>query len=172
MVKALADSLAEAFAELMNRRAVRSSGATDRRNLANEALIKEKYRGIRPAPGTPPAPTTPRSAPSGTWSTWRKPPASRSPRAAPCRRAPGSAASTSPTPIPPIPVAKITRDQVEASQPKGLDPRRGREMALPEPRLRRRGGTEQQPSVRSSAVREQVCTLRTNGTELRRIPAW
>ena len=54
----------------------------------------------------------------------------------------------------------------------GLDPRRGREMALLEPRLRRRGGTEQQPSVRSSAVREQVCTLRTNGTELRRIPAW
>ncbi len=57
MVKALADRLAEAFAELMHHR-VRTEFwpyATDE-NLSNEELIKEKYRGIRPAPGYPACP--------------------------------------------------------------------------------------------------------------------
>ena len=57
MVKALADRLAEAFTELMHHR-VRTEFwpyATDE-NLTNEELIKEKYQGIRPAPGYPACP--------------------------------------------------------------------------------------------------------------------
>ena len=57
MVKALADRLAEAFAELMHERVRKEfwGYATDE-TLDNEALIKEKYRGIRPAPGYPACP--------------------------------------------------------------------------------------------------------------------
>ena len=52
MVKALADRLAEAFAELMHEkvRKVLWGYAADE-HLSNEALIEESYRGIRPAPG-------------------------------------------------------------------------------------------------------------------------
>jgi 5-methyltetrahydrofolate--homocysteine methyltransferase len=57
MVKALADRLAEAFAELMHRR-VRTEfwGYAAGEALDNEALIREKYCGIRPAPGYPACP--------------------------------------------------------------------------------------------------------------------
>ena len=57
MVKALADRLAEAFAEHLHERVRREHWgyATDE-TLNNEALIKEKYRGIRPAPGYPACP--------------------------------------------------------------------------------------------------------------------
>jgi 5-methyltetrahydrofolate--homocysteine methyltransferase len=57
MVKALADRLAEAFAEHLHERVRREHWgyATDE-TLDNEALIKEKYRGIRPAPGYPACP--------------------------------------------------------------------------------------------------------------------
>jgi 5-methyltetrahydrofolate--homocysteine methyltransferase len=57
MVKALADRLAEAFAELMHRR-VRTEcwGYAADEDLDNEALIREEYRGIRPAPGYPACP--------------------------------------------------------------------------------------------------------------------
>src|SRR5690606_38618412 len=54
MVKALADRLAEAFAERMHMRVRREFwgyGADE--NLTNEQLIAEDYRGIRPAPGYP-----------------------------------------------------------------------------------------------------------------------
>lgn len=57
MVKALADRLAESFAEHLHQR-VRTefwSYAPDE-NLDNDALIKEKYQGIRPAPGYPACP--------------------------------------------------------------------------------------------------------------------
>ena len=57
MVKALADRLAEAFAELMHKR-VRTEFwpyATNE-TLTNEQLIKEAYQGIRPAPGYPACP--------------------------------------------------------------------------------------------------------------------
>jgi 5-methyltetrahydrofolate--homocysteine methyltransferase len=57
MVKALADRLAEAFAELMHYR-VRTEFwpyATNE-NLTNDQLIKEEYQGIRPAPGYPACP--------------------------------------------------------------------------------------------------------------------
>jgi 5-methyltetrahydrofolate--homocysteine methyltransferase len=57
MLKAIADRLAEAFAELMHERVRRDlwGYATDE-HLTNEQLIGEKYRGIRPAPGYPACP--------------------------------------------------------------------------------------------------------------------
>ena len=57
MVKALADRLAEALAERMHERVRKEywSYAVEER-LSNEELIKEKYTGIRPAPGYPACP--------------------------------------------------------------------------------------------------------------------
>jgi 5-methyltetrahydrofolate--homocysteine methyltransferase len=57
MLKALADRLAEALAEVMHKR-VRQEfwGYVTDEQLDNEALIKEKYQGIRPAPGYPACP--------------------------------------------------------------------------------------------------------------------
>ena len=57
MVKALADRLAEAFAEYLHL-LVRKDfwGYETSENLTNEELIKEKYKGIRPAPGYPACP--------------------------------------------------------------------------------------------------------------------
>jgi 5-methyltetrahydrofolate--homocysteine methyltransferase len=57
MAKALADRLAEAFAERMHERVRREfwGYATDE-HLSNEEIIKEGYRGIRPAPGYPACP--------------------------------------------------------------------------------------------------------------------
>jgi 5-methyltetrahydrofolate--homocysteine methyltransferase len=56
MTKALADRLAEAFAELLHQRARRDWGYGKGEQLSNEDLIKEKFRGIRPAPGYPACP--------------------------------------------------------------------------------------------------------------------
>jgi 5-methyltetrahydrofolate--homocysteine methyltransferase len=56
MVKALADRLAEAFAELMHARARADLGYGKDERLSNEDLIAEKYRGIRPAFGYPACP--------------------------------------------------------------------------------------------------------------------
>ena len=59
MIKALADRLAEAFAEHMHLRVRREFwGYAPAETLTNESLIKEQYQGIRPAPVTRPAPTT------------------------------------------------------------------------------------------------------------------
>ncbi|MDC8001062.1 methionine synthase [Aequorivita todarodis] len=57
MVKALADRLAEAFAEYLHKE-VRTNywGYASEENLTNEDLISEKYKGIRPAPGYPACP--------------------------------------------------------------------------------------------------------------------
>ncbi|HYD47875.1 MAG TPA: methionine synthase [Terriglobales bacterium] len=55
MVKALADRLAEAFAEMLHQRARREWYAPEER-LGNEELIREGYRGIRPAFGYPACP--------------------------------------------------------------------------------------------------------------------
>jgi 5-methyltetrahydrofolate--homocysteine methyltransferase len=57
MLKAIADRLAEAFAELLHERVRRDlwGYATDEA-LTNEELIKEAYHGIRPAPGYPACP--------------------------------------------------------------------------------------------------------------------
>ncbi|MCU5772660.1 methionine synthase [Erwiniaceae bacterium BAC15a-03b] len=57
MVKALADRLAEAFAEYLHervRKVIWGFGANE--NLSNEELIRENYQGIRPAPGYPACP--------------------------------------------------------------------------------------------------------------------
>ncbi len=57
MLKALADRLAEAFAECLHARARRDLwGYAADESLGNEALIAEKYQGIRPAPGYPACP--------------------------------------------------------------------------------------------------------------------
>jgi 5-methyltetrahydrofolate--homocysteine methyltransferase len=56
MVKAIADRLAEAFAELLHAKARQDWGFGQDENLTNEQLIDEKYRGIRPAPGYPACP--------------------------------------------------------------------------------------------------------------------
>jgi len=54
LLKALADRLAEAFAERMHERVRREFwGYAPEEKLENEELIKESYRGIRPAPGYP-----------------------------------------------------------------------------------------------------------------------
>ncbi len=57
ILQALADRLAEAFAELLHKK-VRTEywGYEKRENLTNEQLIREEYTGIRPAPGYPACP--------------------------------------------------------------------------------------------------------------------
>ncbi len=56
MTKALADRLAEAFAECLHARVRREWGYGRDETLSNEELIRERYRGIRPAPGYPATP--------------------------------------------------------------------------------------------------------------------
>jgi 5-methyltetrahydrofolate--homocysteine methyltransferase len=57
LLKALADRLAEAFAEHLHERVRKEFwGYAAAEQLPNEALIAEKYRGIRPAPGYPACP--------------------------------------------------------------------------------------------------------------------
>jgi 5-methyltetrahydrofolate--homocysteine methyltransferase len=57
MVKALADRLAEAFAEHLHQRVRKEFwGYAADENFGNDELIRERYRGIRPAPGYPACP--------------------------------------------------------------------------------------------------------------------
>ncbi|MAO64910.1 MAG: methionine synthase [Balneola sp.] len=57
LVKAVADRLAEAFAERMHERVRKEFwGYSDEENFSNQELIAEKYSGIRPAPGYPACP--------------------------------------------------------------------------------------------------------------------
>ncbi|PYL52964.1 MAG: methionine synthase, partial [Verrucomicrobia bacterium] len=56
IAKALADRLAEAFAEYLHKEARMAWGFGRDENLSNADLIREKYRGIRPAPGYPACP--------------------------------------------------------------------------------------------------------------------
>jgi 5-methyltetrahydrofolate--homocysteine methyltransferase len=56
MVKALADRLAEAFAEYLHERVRREWGFGESENLTKEDLLREAYRGIRPAAGYPACP--------------------------------------------------------------------------------------------------------------------
>jgi 5-methyltetrahydrofolate--homocysteine methyltransferase len=56
LTKALADRLAEAFAEFLHREARRAWGFGRDENLSTDELIREKYRGIRPAAGYPASP--------------------------------------------------------------------------------------------------------------------
>jgi 5-methyltetrahydrofolate--homocysteine methyltransferase len=57
MIKALADRLAEAFAEYLHEHVRKDAwGYASKENLSNEELIKESYKGVRPAPGYPACP--------------------------------------------------------------------------------------------------------------------
>ncbi|TDU71360.1 methionine synthase (B12-dependent) [Prosthecobacter fusiformis] len=56
IVKAVADRLAEAFAEYMHQQARFAWGYEKPGDLTHEEMVKEKYRGIRPAPGYPAQP--------------------------------------------------------------------------------------------------------------------
>ena len=57
LLKALADRLAEAFAERLHERVRKTIwGYAPDEALSNEELVREKYRGIRPAPGYPACP--------------------------------------------------------------------------------------------------------------------
>ena len=56
LLKALADRLAEAFAEKLHQDVRIDYWGYSKENLSNEDLIKEKYDGIRPAPGYPACP--------------------------------------------------------------------------------------------------------------------
>lgn len=57
MLQALSDRLAEAFAEALHEKVRKEFwGYASNENLSNEELIKEKYQGIRPAPGYPACP--------------------------------------------------------------------------------------------------------------------
>jgi 5-methyltetrahydrofolate--homocysteine methyltransferase len=56
MAKALADRFAESFAELLHKKVREQWGYGQDEKLSNEDLVKERYRGIRPAPGYPACP--------------------------------------------------------------------------------------------------------------------
>ena len=57
MIKAIADRLAEAFAEYLHEQVrIKKWAYANEETLENEELIREKYRGIRPAPGYPACP--------------------------------------------------------------------------------------------------------------------
>jgi 5-methyltetrahydrofolate--homocysteine methyltransferase len=56
MTKSLADRLAEALAELMHKRARDAWGFGREEKLSRDDLLRERYRGIRPAPGYPASP--------------------------------------------------------------------------------------------------------------------
>ena len=56
LTKAVGDRIAEAFAEYLHQKIRIKLGYEKPRQLSNDDLIKEKYRGIRPAPGYPACP--------------------------------------------------------------------------------------------------------------------
>jgi 5-methyltetrahydrofolate--homocysteine methyltransferase len=56
MTKAIADRLAEAFAECLHKQAREDLGYGKTENLSTDDLVRERYRGIRPAPGYPACP--------------------------------------------------------------------------------------------------------------------
>jgi 5-methyltetrahydrofolate--homocysteine methyltransferase len=66
MTKALADRLAEAFAEYLHKRAREEWGFGKAENLTSDDLIREKYRGIRPAAGYPASPDH-----TEKWALWK-----------------------------------------------------------------------------------------------------
>lgn len=66
MTKAIADRFAEAYAEYLHKKAREIWGFGLTENLTPEELIREKYRGIRPAPGYPAQPDH-----TEKWTLWR-----------------------------------------------------------------------------------------------------
>ena len=88
------------------------------KDFPSDDLIDEKYRGIRPAPGYPACPTTPRSAPSSICSMPSRRPASSSPRVTPCTAAASVSGLYFAHPEARyFAVDRITRDQVERLRP-------------------------------------------------------
>ncbi len=73
MVKALADRLAEAFAEYLHQQVrMQYWGYADDENLSNEELIRENYQGIRPAPGIQLALSIQKRQKFGSYWTWKR----------------------------------------------------------------------------------------------------
>ncbi|MCX8155783.1 MAG: methionine synthase [Verrucomicrobiae bacterium] len=66
LLEALSDRLAEAFAEYLHQKARRDWGYGRHEQLSQEDLIRERYRGIRPAAGYPACPDH-----SEKWTLWR-----------------------------------------------------------------------------------------------------
>ncbi len=95
MVKALADRLAEALAEWMHKQARDAWGYGREEKLSLEEVLKEQYRGIRPAPAIQLRPTIPRKTLYSLCSTRSARRASSSRKISPCCRPHRSAACTS-----------------------------------------------------------------------------
>ena len=74
MAEAIADRLAEAFAECLHKRVRDEWGYGCAEGLSNADLIEEKYRGIRPAAGYPACPDQRRRVYSGACSMYRRTP--------------------------------------------------------------------------------------------------
>ncbi|MDC1175693.1 vitamin B12 dependent-methionine synthase activation domain-containing protein, partial [Bacteriovoracaceae bacterium] len=66
LVKAIGDRIAEAFAELLHKKVRDDWGFGKNENLSMEDLIKEKYKGVRPAPGYPACPDH-----TEKWTIWK-----------------------------------------------------------------------------------------------------
>ena len=96
MAEALADRLAEAFAECLHKKARDQWGFGREENLSIEEVLHEKYRGIRPAPGIRPVRIILRKVLSGVCSMSRQTPEFRSQSHSQCGRGRASAESTSP----------------------------------------------------------------------------
>ena len=84
MAEAIADRLAEAFAECLHKQVRDAWGYGRSENLTAQELIQEGYRGIRPAPGYPASPDHTEKGRSGSYWTQRPTRASRSRRTLPC----------------------------------------------------------------------------------------
>ena len=96
LAKALADRLAEAFAERLHELVRRELwGYSPHEHLPNDAIIREDTRASGRRRATRPARTTPRRARCSSCSRRRSGPASGSPSRSRCGRAPRSAATTS-----------------------------------------------------------------------------
>ena len=139
LTKALADRLAEAFAELLHQRVRREFwGYAPDEALDNEGLIKERYQGIRPAPGYPACPDHTEKRMLFDLLGPRKAPGSRSTESF----AMLPAASVSGYYFCPPPVAVLRGRQDRAGPGRGLRPpegdgcRDGRALALSQPELR------------------------------------
>ncbi len=91
MAEAMADRLAEAFAECLHKRVREEWGYGCQERLTNEDLIQSKYRGIRRRRATPPVPIIRRRAFSGVCWMWRRTRACGLPNHSLCGPGPASA---------------------------------------------------------------------------------
>ena len=94
MAEAIADRLAEAFAECLHKQVRDEWGYGREEGLSPADLIQEKYRGIRPAAGYPACPDHTEKGTSGACLTCRRTRECRSPSPLPCGPAQASADST------------------------------------------------------------------------------